>query len=66
MTPEIIKNMETERIADIFIMTGSIKRKNIQIVRGWLMGEMERRNPEGFDKWLDSDCYDEDIKKYIM
>ena len=66
MTPEIIKNMETERIADIFIMTGSIKRKNIQIVRGWLMDEMERRNPEGFDKWLDSDCYDEDIKKYIM
>ena len=31
------------------------------------MDELEARNPEGFDKWLDTDeCKDEELAQYIL
>lgn len=37
------------------------------VLRDWIMDELEKRNPEGFDKWLDDDeCNDEDLRKFIL
>lgn len=30
----------------------------LSMVRGWIMDELEKRNPEAFDKWLDLDYPD--------
>jgi len=38
---------------------------NTPTLRGWFMDELEKRFPDQFDKWLDSDCRDEDLRKFI-
>ena len=64
--PAIIKNMTTKQLIETFIETGKINNENIPTVRGWLMDELEARNPEAFDAWMDSkDCEDEDLPKYF-
>lgn len=41
--------------------------ENIPTVRGWLMDEIMKRNPEGFDKWLDSDYpADSELRKFVL
>lgn len=63
---EKLKELTTSQLIEAFIMTGTNNDSNIPTVRGWIMDELERRNPEAFDAWLDSeDCADEDLKKYF-
>lgn len=64
MKIEIIENMSTSQLIEVFVMTGSIENENVYTVRGWLMDELEKRNPEAFDAWLDSTAEDEGLKKY--
>lgn len=60
-----LKTMTTANLIDTFIKTGESKDANIYIVRGWLMDELEARNPEAFDEWLESDFNnDEDITRF--
>lgn len=60
-----LKAMTTTNLIDTFIKTGESNDENIYIVRGWLMDELEARNPEAFDKWLESDFNnDEDITRF--
>ncbi|MCI8442972.1 MAG: hypothetical protein HFG27_10630 [Provencibacterium sp.] len=49
MTPKIIKKLSTDQLLTLWEMTTDIDDKNIPDVRGWLMDEMERRNPESFN-----------------
>lgn len=58
-------------ISDV-IMTGKLidsLRKNADpnlfTVRGWLLDEIERRDPEGYDAWIDSDLDDDGLLQYI-
>lgn len=63
----VIERMTTEQLIETFILTGAINDQNVYTVRGWLMAELERRNPEAFDAWLDSEtCEDEDLQKYFL
>jgi len=43
-------------IAD-FEETNNTTRIEIYTVRGWLMDELEKRNPEAFNEWLESNEY---------
>lgn len=52
---EIIKALSTIKLIFTFISTGHCNDKNIPTVRGWLMDELERRNPAAFFAWLDQD-----------
>lgn len=36
-----------------FEITEGMRDENIPTVRGWLMDELERRNPKAFETWLD-------------
>ena len=57
---ETIKRMTTNEIIATFILTDTNNDPNIPTVRGWLMDELEARNPEAFAAWLDSDdCLDD-------
>lgn len=64
MKVKAIENMSTNQIIEVFIMTEQINDKNIPTVRGWLMDELEKRNPDAFDRWLDESAEDEDLVKY--
>ena len=50
-----LANMTTEKLIEMFELTTNMNDENIPTVRGWLMDEIEKRNPDGFDKWLDSE-----------
>ena len=60
MTPnekaaKIIKSLPTIKLIFTFISTGHCNDKNVPTVRGWLMDELERRNPSAFAAWIDQD-----------
>lgn len=62
-----LKNMKTERLLDLWELTTEIQDPYISTVRGWLMDELEERNPEGFERWLDSsECADDKLRSYIL
>ena len=62
---EILKDRTMEQLFDLWDMTEVVKDKDIPTVRGWIMDEFERRCPEGFDAWMDSDDYDAHPKQFI-
>lgn len=49
-----------------FILTGRIADPNIPTVRGWIMDELEKRNPAAFESWLDDERNtDESLRDYF-
>lgn len=61
----LIAGLTTSQLLDQWESTSDIADPNIPAVRGWLMDELEKRFPEQFDAWMDSDCRDEDLRKFI-
>ena len=39
--------------------------KEVAIVRGWLMDELEKRDPEAFDAWMDDEDIDATPRTYF-
>lgn len=67
MTLEIIKSMSLEKLIELFELTENMNDENIPTVRGWLMDEIESRNPDGFGAWIESDFpEDKDLKKFVL
>ena len=64
---EMISNLTLPELLDEWELTTNVKDTNIYTVRGWLMDELANRNPEAFDKWLESEtCEDSELKYYMM
>lgn len=61
----IIKGMTTKKLIEVFIETGSNNDPHIPTVRGWIMDELEARNPEAFEAWLDDYAEDADLPNYF-
>lgn len=62
----LITGLTTSQLLDQWESTSDIADPNIPTVRGWLMDELEKRFPEQFDAWMDSDCRDEELRKFIF
>lgn len=62
----LIAGLTTSQLLDQWESTSDIADPNIPTVRGWLMDELEKRFPEQFDAWMDSDCRDEELRKFIF
>lgn len=62
---EIISNQTLDQLLTQWELTSVINDENIPTVRGWLMDELEKRNPEAFDKWLDSYTDDDKLRDYM-
>ena len=62
---EIISKQTLDQLLTQWELTSVINDSNIYTVRGWLMDELSKRNPEAFDKWLDDDAEDENLRKYM-
>lgn len=63
----IIKTKTTRFLIDSFVCTGWCDDPDAPIVRGWIMDELQIRNPEAFEAWLDGDdwMHDESLYKYF-
>ena len=63
----ILKSRTLEELVKDFEATETTNDINIYQVRGWLMDEIQKRNPTGYEKWLDSEnCEDSELKNYIL
>lgn len=63
---DMISNLTLADLLDEWELTSKINNPEIYTVRGWLMDELESRNPEAFDKWLDGDDpSDEMLREYM-
>lgn len=62
---KLISYLTLNQLLEQWELTSSINDEHIPTVRGWLMDELEKRNPEAFDRWLDSDAEDETLRDYM-
>ena len=62
---ELISKQTLEQLLTQWELTSIVNDEHIYTVRGWLMEELQKRNPEAFDKWLDSDAEDEKLREYM-
>ena len=62
---EILSNATLAELLDEWELTSEIDNPEIYTVRGWLMDELESRNPEAFNKWLDDYAEDETLREYM-
>lgn len=50
-----IATKPTEMLIEIMELTLTDHRPEVPTVRGWVMDELERRDPEAFMAWMDSE-----------
>lgn len=62
---EILANSTLGDLLDEWELTSSVNSPEVYTVRGWLMDEFERRNPEAFNEWLDGDAEDDTLAEYM-
>lgn len=62
---KMISNLSLNTLLDQWELTSIVNDEHIPTVRGWLMDELEKRNPEAFDRWLDSEAEDETLRDYM-
>ena len=66
--PEALRRLPTGKLLDLWETTDAIKyTPELTVVRGWLLDELEIRNPTGFNAWLDQKpaAKDEDLRRFI-
>lgn len=49
----LFAKMTTKGLVNAFVMTDDQHGEEIPTVRGWIMDELEKRNPEAFEAWMD-------------
>lgn len=67
-TPARITTATLETLLDLWERTDAAPFSlDLATVRGWLMDELERRNPDGFNAWLEQDTpEDKDLRAYMV
>lgn len=67
MAQETLKNFSLGKLLELWELTTALNGPQVPTVRGWLMDEISRRNPDGFDAWLDLDApEDQDLRHYVL
>ena len=67
MAPETLKKSSLSKLLDLWELTTALNCPHVPTVRGWLMDEIERRNPDGFDAWMDQDAAeDQDLRRFVL
>lgn len=63
---ELLSNATLADLLEEWELTSKISDPEIATVRGWLMDELESRNPEAFNAWLDLDePHDHLLREYM-
>lgn len=61
---KLIASRTMEQLITNFEITETLNGSEVPMVRGWIMDELEKRDPEAFDKWLDS--YVDSPRKFFL
>lgn len=60
----LLKERKLKDLIELFEMTEIINDPQIPTVRGWIMDELEERNPAAFDAWLEG--YFDSPRKFFL
>ena len=58
MARKMIESRTTESLCEMFEATNNTSGEKIMeeaMVRGWIMDELQKRNADAFDRWMDCD-----------
>ena len=61
----IIHKRTTAALVADFMETTHNNDRRIPTVRGWIMDELESRDPAAFEAWLDGPAHDEDLPRFF-
>lgn len=65
--PKKLRTMTDDQLLTAWEFTEHLEDPQCPTIRGWLMDEIERRYPEGFNAWLDQDApEDSQLRHYVM
>jgi len=53
---ELFAKLDTVQLIEAFEATDTRNDAEMPTVRGWMMDELERRNPEAFEAWMMGDA----------
>lgn len=63
---EMLSNATLGDLLDEWELTSNVDDPSIPTVRGWLMDELESRNSEAFNAWLDQEApEDEQLRDFM-
>ena len=62
---DLLSNAQLTDLLDEWEMMANWRSPEVSQVRGWLMDELEKRNPEAFNAWLQSNAEDIELKYYM-
>ena len=51
---QLLASQSTKRLVDLFEASDEVKDEDVYTVRGWLLDELEIRDKEAFELFLDS------------
>lgn len=51
---KLIEGRTTEQLITDFETTENLNTPEVPMIRGWYMDELEKRDPEAFEAWIDS------------
>ena len=60
----ILKNTRTLQLIEQFELTETMNDRHIPRVRGWIMDELQKRDPVAFDEWIES--WEESPRKFFI
>lgn len=62
-----LRKLSDETLLDTFDLTEISNDEDVYTVRGWLMNEIERRHPEAWNRWLDTEALDNKVlREFIL
>lgn len=65
--PAVLKTRSDKSLIEIWEMVSQMEfSQTVADVRGWIMDEIEFRHPEQFAEWLDGNCEDMELRRYIL
>jgi hypothetical protein len=51
----LIAAQSTTKLIEQFELTELVNDSSVYTVRGWLMDELQKRDPAAFDRWIESE-----------
>lgn len=61
-----LKELDLDQLLSIWEETEHLDAPEVPTLRGRLMDEIERRNPSGFNAWLDQDApEDKELRRFV-
>lgn len=64
MARNLVSQRSTDRLVEDFETTETVNDLHISTVRGWIMDELKKRDPEAFDRWIES--FEESPRRFFI